>query len=230
MSPTVAEHAAVPNFGIDADRLLAADSLVNALRRRVEGRYAVDEFGGDPHLQDLVLNPMVDRIRVEVRHGARIPRLGPALLIANRGPGAVEALVLTAAVHRVTHRRVRVVGAPNLPFVSTLTQKFGGIGPRATDVAAVLRAGHLVAAPLAPSWFGVGAGEAPRGLIAATMGFRLYPVAVRPGGPSWLPLRPWIVSVGAPLASPEGTPLGDPLAAAELSESVRLAIAELLDA
>ena len=86
-----------------------------------------------------------------------------------------------------------------------------------------------MAAPLAPSWFGIGAGEAPRALIAATMGYRLYPVAVRPGGPARLPLRPWIVSVGAPLAPPEGTCLGDPLAAAELSESVRLAIAELLE-
>ena len=177
-----------------------------------------------------MLNPMVDRIRVDVRHGARIPRLGPALLIANRGPSPAEPLVLTAAVHRMTHRRVRIVGAPSLPFVSAMTHKLGGIGRRAGDVAAVLRAGHLVAAPLAPSWFGIGAGEAPRALIAATMGFRLYPVAVRPGGPARLPLRPWIVSVGAPLAPPEGTSLGDPLAAAELSESVRLAIAELLEA
>ncbi len=228
MSPTVAARAAIPNYGIDADRLLASDSVVDALRRRFDGRYAVDEFGGDPHLQDLLLNPLVERIRVEVRHGDRLPRLGPALLVANRSLGLAEPFVLTAAVHKRTRRRLRVVGTPAVPFVSTLTHKLGGIGSRAADVAAVLRAGHLTAAPLAPSWWGVGVGEVPRELLAATMGFPVFPVAIRPGGPMGLWLRPWVVSVGEPLSPPAGTSLGDPLVAAELSEAVHQAIAELL--
>ena len=228
MSPTVAGRAAVPNYGIDADRLLASDSVVDALRRRFDGRYAVDEFGGDPHLQDLVLNPLVEHIRVEVRHGDRLPRLGPALLVANRSLGLAEPFVLTAAVHKRTRRRLRIVGTPSVPLVGTLTHKLGGIGSRAADVAAVLRAGHLTAAPLAPSWWGVGVGEVPRALLAATMGFPVFPVAIRPGGPMGLWLRPWIVSVGEPLSPPAGTSLGDPLVAAELAEAVRHAIAELL--
>src|SRR5688572_28537080 len=121
MSPTVAARAAVPNYGIDADRLLASDSVVDALRRRLDGRYAVDEFGGDPHLQDLVLNPVVVRIPVEVRHGDRLPRLGPALLVANRSLGYAEPFVLTAAVHQRTRRRLRIVGMPHLPLVGALT-------------------------------------------------------------------------------------------------------------
>jgi 1-acyl-sn-glycerol-3-phosphate acyltransferase len=227
MSPTVAGRAAVPNYGIDADRLLASDSIVEAVRRRFDGRYAVDEFGGDPHLQDLLLNPVVDRIRVEVRHGDRLPRIGAALLVANRRMGLAEPFVLTAAVHKRTRRRLRVAGTPDASLLGTLTHKLGGIGSRAADVAAVLRAGHLTAAPLAPSWWGVGAGEVPRELLAATMGFPVFPVAIRPGGPMGLWLRPWVVSVGEPLAPPAGTSLGDPLVAAELSEAVRHAIAEL---
>jgi hypothetical protein len=230
MSPTVAARPVVPNYGIDADRLLGSDSLLVALRRRLDGRYAVDEFGGDPHLQDLLLNPVVDRIRVEVRHGDRLPRLGPALLVANRSLGLAEPFVLTAAVHQRTRRRLRIVGVPDVPWVSTLTHKLGGIGSRAADVAAVLRAGHLTAAPLAPSWWGVGAGEVPRQLLAATMGFPVFPVAIRPGGPMRLWLRPWIVSVGEPLSPPAGTSLGDPLVAAELSEAVHHSIATLLEA
>jgi hypothetical protein len=224
----VAARAAVPNYGIDADRLLSSDSVIDALRRRVDGRYAVDEFGGDPHLQDLLLNPLVDRIRVDVRNGERLPRLGPALLITSRGPGIAEPFVLTAAVHHATRRRLRIVGAPSPPLLGTLTHKLGGIGPRAGDVAAVLRAGHLAAAPLATPWWGVGAGDAPRALIAATMGFRLYPVAIQRGGPLGLPIRPWVVSIGPPLAASAGIKPGDPLGAAELSEQVRNAIAELL--
>jgi len=228
MSPTVAARAAIPNYGIDADRLLGSDSLVGALRRRIDGRYAVDEFGGDPHLQDLVLNPVVDRIRVVVRHGDRLPRLGPALLVANRRLGFAEPFVLTAAVHQRTRRRLRIVGVPDIPLLSTLTHKLGGIGSRAADVAAVLRAGHLTAAPLAPSWWGVRVTEVPRELLAATMGFPVFPVAIRAGGPIGLWLRPWVVSVGEPLAPPAGTSLGDPLVAAELSEAVQQSIAAQL--
>jgi hypothetical protein len=228
MSPTVAGRAAVPNYGIDADRLLGSDSIVAALRRRVDGRYAVDEFGGDPHLQDLLLNPVVDRIRVEVRHGDRLPRLGPALLVVNRSLGFAEPLVLTAAVHQRTRRRLRIVAVPDVPLARALTHKLGGIGSRAADVAAVLRAGHLTAAPLAPSWWGVRAKEVPRALLAATMGFPVFPVAIRPGGPLGLWVRPWIVSVGEPLSPPAGTSLGDPLVAAELSEAVHHSITAML--
>jgi hypothetical protein len=136
--------------------------------------------------------------------------------------------VLTAAVHQRTRRRLRIVAVPDLPLVSPLTHKLGGIGSRAADIAAVLRAGHLTAAPLAPSWWGVRAKEVPRELLAATMGFPVFPVAIRPGGPLGLWLRPWIVSVGDPLAPPAGTSLGDPLVAAELSEAVHDAIASML--
>jgi hypothetical protein len=228
MSPTVASRASIPNYGIDADRLLGSDSLVDAVRRRLDGRYAVDEFGGDPHLQDLLLNPVVDRIRVDVRHGDRLPRLGPALLVANRSLGLAEPFVLTAAVHQRTRRRLRIVAVPDIPLVTALTHKLGGIGSRAADVAAVLRAGHLTAAPLAPSWWGVRAKEVPRELLAATMGFPVFPVAIRPGGPLGLWVRPWIVSVGEPLSPPAGTSLGDPLVAAELSEAVHHSIAAML--
>jgi len=218
----------VPNFGIDNDRLLARDSLLDALRRRWDGRYAVDEFGGDPHLQDFLLAPLVGRIPLRVEGGEHLPRTGAALLVANRGPGFAEPLVLSGAVQHEVGRRLRIVGLPKPPLFGALTHKLGGVGRRAGDVAAVLRAGHLAAAPLAMTLFSTGAGEAPRSVIAATLGFGLLPVAVRPGGPVGLPVRPWVVSVGEPLLPPEGTEPGDPLAAAELAEQARAAIADML--
>lgn len=221
-------RAEVPNFGIDSDRLLARDSLLDAARRRWAGRYAVDEFGGDPHLQDFVLAPVVGRIPLHVIGGDRLPRFGPALLVANRGPGFLEPLVLSGAVQRTVRRRLRLVGMPNPPLLGTLTHKLGGVGRRAGDVAAVLRAGHLAAAPLAMTLSATGVGEAPRAVIAATLGFPLLPVAVRAGGPAGLPTRPWVVTVGDVLAPPEGTEPGDPLAAAELAEAVRAAISGML--
>jgi 1-acyl-sn-glycerol-3-phosphate acyltransferase len=221
---------AVPNYGIDNDRLLARDSLVAAVRRRLDGRYAVDEFGGDPHLQDFLLVPAVGRIPVHVEGGERIPADGAALLVANRGPGLAEPFVLSGAVQRTVGRRLRLVGMPTPPLFGAIAHKLGGVGRRAGDVAAVLRAGHLAAAPLAMSFAANGAGEAPRAVIAATLGCPLVPVAVRPGGPAGLPVSPWVVSIGEPLFPPEDTEPGDPLAAAELAEQVRAEIARLLHA
>ena len=170
---------------------------------------------------------MVDRIRVDVRHGDRIPRLGPALLIAESRPGRAEPFV--------THGR----GAPDDPPPAPRRRhaepsvrghddpqarrdRLGGppMSPRCCGPAT------RVAAPLAPSWFGIGVGEAPRALIAATMGFRLYPVAIRPGGPPGSRCARGSCRWVHRSSPPEGTSLGDPLAAAELSESVRIAIAE----
>jgi 1-acyl-sn-glycerol-3-phosphate acyltransferase len=222
-----AEVAAAPNYGIDADRVLTSDAPLTALRRRFDGRYAVDELGADAHLMD-VLAPLGAPIRVEVEHAENLPKVGPALLVANRSFGLIEPVVLVLAVRRATGRRLRVVGAPNIPVIGTVMNKLGAIGSRASDVAALLRAGHLAAAPLAPTWLRTEAGDPPRGLVAATLGFPVIPVAVRAGGPFGLPLRPWRVLVGEPLLPPAGTEVDDQLAAAEISEAVRDAVHQLV--
>lgn len=218
-----------PNYGIDADRVLGTDSLIAFARRRIDGHYAVDEFGGDPHLMDLVAPLPSALIRIDVEGGEHLPRTGPALLIANRGFGLAEPLVLGLAVRRTVRRRLRVAGAPELPLLGPTARKLGAVGYRPDDVAAMLRAGHLAAAPLAMTWLRPGAGDAPRGLFAATLGFPVVPVGIRPGGPFGLALRPWRVRVGAPLLPPPGTPPHDQLAAAELAEQVRDAVRDLLE-
>jgi hypothetical protein len=220
--------ASVPNYGIDADRLLATDDLTSAIRRRISGRYAVDEFGGDPHLMDVFL-PLTRPIRVQVEHGDRIPRRGAALLVSNRGLGVVEPVVLGAAVRQAVQRRLRVIGAPEVPVLGPALRKLGAIGYRPDDVAAMLRAGHLAAAPLGHTWIREGLGEPPRALVVATLGFPVIPMAIRPAGPLGLPILGWRVSVGEPLLPPEGTHLDDLLAAAELAEEVRRAVGVLLD-
>ncbi|MCJ7672722.1 MAG: hypothetical protein MUP67_11855 [Acidimicrobiia bacterium] len=223
-----AAPVALPNYGIDADRVLATDGLVAAARRRLGGRYAIDQFGGDPHLMDLVSFVPAAMIRVDVEGAEHLPRVGPALLVANRGFGVAEPLVLGLAIRRAAGRRLRVVGAPEVPLLGPAARKLGAVGYRPDDIAALLRAGHLAAAPLGNTWMRAGAGEAPRALVAATLGFPVVPVAVRPGGPFNLAIRPWRVVVGQPLLPPPGTAPDDQLAAAELSEQVRDAVSDLL--
>ncbi len=222
--------AALPNYGIDADRVLGRESPLTALRRRFDGRYAVDEFGGDPSLMDAMAPIPSVLLRIDVEHGERLPRRGPALLVANRGFGIFEPFVLGLAVRRALGRRLRIVGAPDLPAIGPMARKLGAIGNRPADVAALLRAGHLAGAPLGNTWLRAGAGEPPRELVAATLGFPVIPVAIRPGGPLNLQLRPWKVLVGEPMLPPPGTERHDQLAAAELSEQVRTAIQHLLEA
>jgi hypothetical protein len=204
------------------------EGLLAALRRRVDGRYAVDELGGDPHMMDVVA-PLSGPVRVHVDHAEHLPRMGPALLVANRGLGLLEPVVLVVGVRRAIGRRLRVVGAPGIAVLGPALNKLGAVGSRPDDVAAVLRAGHLVAAPLAPTWMRARyAGEPPRVLLAATLGYPVIPVAVTPGGPLGLPLRPWRVTVGEPLVPPADTDPDDQLAAAELAEAVRNAVRSML--
>lgn len=220
---------ALPPFGIDTDRTGSLGPPLAALARRVQGRYPVDPFGGDPQLQD-ALAPLVEAcVRVEVEHPERLPERGAALLVANRGLGILEPAVLATAVRRGAGRRLRIVGAPEAPVVGDLVRKLGAVAAYPADLAAVLRAGHLAAVPLGPTWLRAGAGTPPIGLLRAALDVTVLPVAVRPGGPLGLPLRPFRVRVGRPLARrvPRGST--DPLAAAELGEAARDAVQALLD-
>jgi 1-acyl-sn-glycerol-3-phosphate acyltransferase len=220
---------AFPVYGIDPDRTQPAEAPVEAIRRRLDGRYPVDPFGGDPMLQDLVAPWFAPFVRLEVEGAEHLPRRGPALLVANRGLGVAEPTVLATAVRRAIGRRVRVVGAPELPLLGDLVRKLGGIMSYPEDLAALLRAGHVAALPLGPTWFRNGAGTPPIRLLVAALGYPVIPVAIKPGGPLHLALRPWRVVVGAPLEDLAVQGSGDPLAAAELAEAARDGVQRLLE-
>jgi hypothetical protein len=212
------------------DRVQPIESPLAFARRRLDGRFPIDAFGGDAQLIDLAGRALALGVRVEVEHAGRIPRLGGALLVANRGLGIFEPAALAIAVRQSVGRRLRVIGAPDLPVLGDILRKIGAIGYRADDVAVLLRAGHLAAAPLAPTWLRSGAGAPPRELLAAILGFPVVPVAVLPGGPGRLPIRPWRVVVGPVVETAIDAVPGDTLAGAELAERTRAAVNRLLAA
>jgi hypothetical protein len=216
--------------GVDEDRVQALGSPVDFVRRRIDGRYPIDAFGGDAQLMDLAGQFLALGVRVEVGHAERLPRIGGALVVANRGLGIVEPAAVAIAVRQAVGRRLRVIGAPDFPILGDVLRKIGAMGYRADDVAALLRAGHLAAAPLAPTWLRSGAGAPPRKLLAAILGFPVVPVAVLPGGPGRLPIRPWRwrVVVGRVVETVTHAVPGDTLAAAELAERTRAAVNTLL--
>ena len=213
----------------DGDRVQALESPLAFARRRFDGRFQIDAFGGDAQLMDLAGLVLAFGVRVEVEHAERLPRIGGALVVANRGLGIIEPAAVAIAVRVAVGRRLRVIGASDAPIVGDILRKIGAVGYRADDVAALLRAGHLAAAPLASTWFRSGAGAPPRELLAAILGYPVVPAAVLPGGPGPLPIRPWRVIIGPVVETATDAVPGDTLAGAELVERTRAAVNRLLD-
>ena len=214
----------------DGDRVQPLESPLAFARRRLDGRFQIDAFGGDAQLMDLGGLVLEFGLRVEVEHAERIPRIGGALIVANRGLAILEPAALALAVRLAVGRRLRIIGAPDTPVLGDVVRKIGAVGYRADDVAALLRAGHLAAAPLASTWLRSGAGAPPRELLAAILGYPVVPAAVLPGGPGPLPIRPWKVVVGPVVETATDAVPGDTLAGAELAERTRTAVNALVKA
>jgi 1-acyl-sn-glycerol-3-phosphate acyltransferase len=214
---------------LDADRVAPPEGLWAALRRRAAGRYPVDPFGIDPQLADLCMPLFALTVPVRVSGGEHVPATGPATIVANRGFGIAEPAALGVAVHHATGRRLRVVGAPAMPFVGAATRRLGAIGASEQDAAAALRAGHLVGIPLSLTWLRTSAGAAPHALLPAVTHAPIIPAAVTSGGPFGLPLGAWRVRFGALVTLDEDYDPDDPLAAARFADAMRAAVRELLD-
>lgn len=218
------------DYGMDVDHVAPPEPLAKTVRRRFGGRYPTDPWGLDPQVCDLVYPALGPFVRVDMHGDEHIPRTGAAVLVSNRGFGVAEPAVLTVAVRTAVQRRLRMAGLPSVPLVSGFARRLGAIVAEPRDVAGVVRAGHLVGVTLAPTWLRTGAGTPPLPLVGAMTRAPVIPVAVKPGGPLGTAVRAWRVRVGPPVVLEEPLEPGDPLAAAQLAEHVRDAVAALLAA
>ena len=212
----------------DADRVSRPEAPWAALRRRFAGRYAVDPFGLDPQLADLVAPVGRAVVRVRVVGGEFVPAAGAATIVANRGFGIAEPSALSIAVHEASGRRLRVVGAPAVPFVGGALRRLGSIAATAEDVSAVLRAGHLVGVPFSPTWLRTDAGEPPHALMPALTHARIIPAAVTRNGPLGTSLA-WRVEFGPLVTIDEEYDPDDPLAAARFAQAMFGAVRDLIE-
>ncbi|HEX5740476.1 MAG TPA: lysophospholipid acyltransferase family protein [Pilimelia sp.] len=174
-----------------------ADALA-FLRRRLTGRYEVDEFGFDEQLTDEVFLPLLrlfyrEWFRTEVTGAEHLPEKGGGLVVANHaGTVALDGLMLAVAVHDVhPARHLRLLGADlvfTTPVLSNLARKFGTSVACQADAERLLRGGELVG--VFPEGFkGVGKGYAERyrlqrfgrgGFVSAALrtGQPIAPVAI----------------------------------------------------
>lgn len=162
---TVPEIVPSPDGGVDADLVATGDGSTDLeervgevaafLRRRLAGRYAVDDFGFDPDLTEHVVMPLLRPLyeswfRVETIGTANVPQVGGALLVANHsGTLPLDALMTTVAVHDdlPVPRHLRMLAADlvfGLPGVGAAARKAGHTLACNEDAEALLRNGELV--------------------------------------------------------------------------------------
>jgi 1-acyl-sn-glycerol-3-phosphate acyltransferase len=133
----------------------ALASTLAFLRRRIEGDYAVDEFGFDVDLTDNVLLPLLRPLyrtwfRVETIGMHHVPDVGGALVVANHsGTLPIDSLMTSVALHddHPAERHLRMLGADlmfRLPGVGVLARKGGSTLACTPDAERLMRSGELV--------------------------------------------------------------------------------------
>jgi len=151
--PEVAEGPAAEELPAGWEEALA--STLTFLRRRIEGDYAVDEFGFDVDLTDNVLLPLLRPLyrtwfRVETIGMHHVPDVGGALVVANHsGTVPLDSLMTAVALHddHPAERHLRMLGADlmfRLPGVGVLARKGGSTLACTPDAERLLRGGELV--------------------------------------------------------------------------------------
>ncbi|MFT4082832.1 MAG: lysophospholipid acyltransferase family protein [Nocardioides sp.] len=145
------DSAAKEIFGADWEPQLAG--MLAFWRRRLTGRYEVDEYGFDRELTSrfllAVLRPLKEKwFRIEVRGVENIPATGGALVVSNHsGTLPVDGLMTMVTIHDHTGRDLRPLGADlvfRLPFVAMLARKSGATLACNEDAERMLRGGELV--------------------------------------------------------------------------------------
>jgi len=146
--------AAVPDDPGDVwDQRVAAGLAF--LRRRLSGRYEVDDFGFDAELTGGVFHPILkplyrDWFRTEVSGVEHLPESGGGLVVGNHsGTFALDALMLSVAVRAETpqQRHLRLLGADlvfRIPIISELARKSGVTVACNPDAERLMSSGELV--------------------------------------------------------------------------------------
>ncbi|WP_299054410.1 1-acyl-sn-glycerol-3-phosphate acyltransferase [uncultured Nocardioides sp.] len=124
-----------------------------AVRRRLTGEYAVDEYGFDAELTRrllfAILRPLAEKwFRIEVRGLENIPADGGALVVSNHsGTIPVDGLMTMFSVTEHTGRFLRPLGADlvfRTPIVAGLARKMGATLACTEDAERMLSGGELV--------------------------------------------------------------------------------------
>ncbi len=133
----------------------ALEAALTFARRRLEGDYAVDDFGFDADLTDNLLLPALRPLyqkwfRVETIGMHHVPDTGGALVVANHsGTLPLDSLMTAVALHddHPAQRHLRTLGADllfRMPGFGSLARKQGATLACNPDAERLLSSGELV--------------------------------------------------------------------------------------
>ena len=202
-------------------------TLAEIVDRRLSGTYSVDPWGADTDWVDALSFVSRWMVRTDVVGVEHLPVTGPALLVVNRRIGVGEVTALVVGIRRATGRLVRPLGVPDIT-PAPLLRRFGAVQSHPAEIASLLRAGELVAAPLAREWRTHRCGTIASEVLAPALrlGVSVIPVGVAGGELT----GQWRVAVG-PAIAPPTTVRGrmSPLAVAEAADRARAGVQALFD-
>ena len=160
--PATARALKSPNHRMPIDLAAVPSNLQGALeeawsfiQRRLDGDYAIDEFGFDPELSDRVLMALMRPLykswfRVETSGLDQVPSDSGALIVANHsGTIAFDSIMTQVALldDHPAHRHLRMLGADlvfQTPFLGELARKAGHTLACTPDAERLLGRGEIV--------------------------------------------------------------------------------------
>ncbi|HSU34143.1 MAG TPA: lysophospholipid acyltransferase family protein [Propionibacteriaceae bacterium] len=130
------------------------DEVVAFARTRLNGDYAIDDFGFDPEFTTKIFLPLLRPLvqswfRLEVRGAENLPTEGSALLVSNHaGTLPLDGMILHTVVFDEIGRHVRMLGADLIfktPYSHDLARKTGTTLACQEDAERLLGSDQLVA-------------------------------------------------------------------------------------
>ena len=130
------------------------DDVVAFARSRLDGDYAIDDFGFDPEFTTKIFLPLLRPLvqswfRLEVRGAENLPTEGSALLVSNHaGTMPLDGMILHTVVFDEIGRHVRMLGADLIfktPYSNDLARKTGTTLACQEDAERLLGSDQLVA-------------------------------------------------------------------------------------
>jgi 1-acyl-sn-glycerol-3-phosphate acyltransferase len=187
---------------------------------------AVDEWGRDAQLIELLAPALRLRWDVAVGGTQHLPKRGGALLVTNSRSFSLSTIYTALALSRAIGRPVRFGGRPDIAPIGPIMQRLGGLLNKPEEIRTALRDGELVVVSGKGTRNPRHAGAVDPALIgtAVTTGTPVFPVASM-SSPIGRAAR---VEVGAHVRLTKKH--RGPLAELELAEATQRHIQRILDA
>jgi hypothetical protein len=204
---------------------LPARRAVPVVRRRVTGRYEVDDWGRDPELVRLAGRLAWMRWSINVGGAEHLRHRRGTLVVTNARRFALTPVMVAFALGRELERPVRFVGHSDAIPTGPWLRRVGALLDHPKETAGALRAGEVVVVGTSPSSHQRHAGEVPLHHIeAASAAGAIVHAAAAISSPISRHAR---VEVGTAIRN--STRRRGPLAEVEMADHVHDRLQHLLD-